>query len=152
MQAAPLRQAPVLASSPSATLRSAAARLPWNSTAATAGSGYDQLNVTGTVALTANAPLNISLGLGFTPADNQSFIVLRNDGVDGINVASGFFSNAGDPSPKAKRFTAAGQQFSISYVGGDGNDVALIAGAGTCSAVALLSGLGFIAALRRRRS
>jgi autotransporter-associated beta strand protein len=116
----------------------------------TPGTGYDQLNVTGTVSLTADSPISISLG--FTPSNNQTFIVLSNDGADPISTAGGLFTNAGFPLSEGAIFTASGQQFSITYAGGDGNDVAVVAVPEPGAFGAILSCLGLIAGLRRRRA
>jgi len=80
----------------------------------TPGSGYDQLNVHGTVAL-SNANLALNLG-GFTPALGDTFTILNNDGVDAI---SGTFSGL----PPGGLLTNGATIFRITYNGGDGNDV-----------------------------
>ena len=111
------------------------------------GTGYDQLNITGTVSL-ANA-LSLNLG-GYTPVNNALFFILANDGTDAV---TGTFSNA---PIDGSTYTLGGQQFQISYFGDStggtftgGNDVVLMAvpepGA------ALLGGFGMLALLRRRR-
>ncbi|MEO7101630.1 MAG: autotransporter-associated beta strand repeat-containing protein [Luteolibacter sp.] len=111
------------------------------------GTGYDQLNINGTVSL-ANA-LSLNLG-GYTPVNDTLFFILANDGTDAI---TGTFSNA---SIDGSTYTLDGQDFRISYFGDStggtftgGNDVVLMAvpepGA------ALLGGLGVLALLRRRR-
>jgi T5SS/PEP-CTERM-associated repeat protein len=84
----------------------------------TAGSGYDQLNVTGTVNL-SNSVLKVALG--FTPAVGNSFTIIANDGADAV---LGTFSGL----PQGALFTNSGALFSILYTGGDGNDVALYRG------------------------
>ncbi|MCI0684641.1 MAG: CSLREA domain-containing protein [Gemmataceae bacterium] len=81
----------------------------------TAGAGYDQLNVIGGVDL-GNATLDVSLG--FAPALGDSFLVVNNDGTDAIQ---GTFQGLDEDA----LFTVDGQQFRISYEGGDGNDVEL---------------------------
>ena len=82
----------------------------------TAGTGYSQLNVTGTVAL--GGTLNVSLGLGYTPTLGDSFLVLNNDGSDPI---SGTFTGL----PQGGLLAVGADVFQISYTGGDGNDVVL---------------------------
>jgi hypothetical protein len=81
----------------------------------TPGTGYDQLNVTGTVSL-GNANLNVTTG--FTPAIGNTFTIVNNDGADAV---TGIFNEL----PEATVFYIASNAFRISYVGGDGNDVVL---------------------------
>jgi hypothetical protein len=87
----------------------------------TAGSGYDQQNVTGTVDVTGSA---LNLTLGFTPAVGNSFTIINNDSNDAV---TGTFNGL----PEGKVFTATTGSFSgtfqITYRGGDGNDVVLTA-------------------------
>ncbi|MES2791133.1 MAG: cadherin domain-containing protein, partial [Planctomycetota bacterium] len=84
----------------------------------TAGTGYDQTNVTGTVTL-AGATLSISLG--YVPAGGDSFVIINNDGTDAVN---GTFNGL----PEGASLTVGGQQFTISYLGGSlNNDVVLYA-------------------------
>jgi autotransporter-associated beta strand protein len=76
----------------------------------------DTLAVVGT-ANVMGAKLNV---LPAAPISvGSKFTVLDNDGSDSI---TGFFTNA--PTEGAT-VTAAGQDFSVSYVGGDGNDIVL---------------------------
>ncbi len=81
----------------------------------TAGSGYDQLNVTGTVNLTG---ASLSGSVGFTPPAGSSFTIINNDGTDAI---VGTFAGL----PEGSLVTFGAQAFKISYVGGTGNDVVL---------------------------
>ena len=83
----------------------------------TAGSGYDQLNVTGTVDLTG---ASLSGTMGFTPPTGATFTLINNDGADAI---VGSFAGL----PEGATVTFSGQAFKISYVGGSGNDVVLSA-------------------------
>jgi fibronectin-binding autotransporter adhesin len=83
----------------------------------TVGTQYDQVNVTGTVAL-GGATLNVLLG--FTPTAGQVFTIINNDGIDPV---TGTFTGLGEGGT----FTAGGHRFRISYVGGTGNDVTLTA-------------------------
>jgi fibronectin-binding autotransporter adhesin len=112
------------------------------------GTGYDRLNVTGTVSLAG--ALSVSLG-GYTPVNSALFFILANDGADAI---TGTFSNA--PTDGAT-YTFDGQQFQISYFGDTtggtftgGNDVVLMAVPEPQAA--LLGSLGVLALLRRRRN
>jgi autotransporter-associated beta strand protein len=83
----------------------------------TPGTDYDQLNVTGTVAL-GNGFLTLSNS--FVASAGQQFVIINNDGSDAI---SGTFGEL----PEGQIIAAGGTKFQISYVGGDGNDVVLTA-------------------------
>jgi autotransporter-associated beta strand protein len=83
-----------------------------------AGTGYDQLDVHGAVAL-GGATLDAVLLAGFDPAA-ASFTLIDNDGNDAV---AGTFAGLGE----GDTLSIAGHQFTISYQGGDGNDVALTA-------------------------
>jgi hypothetical protein len=82
----------------------------------TVGTGYDQLNVTGSVSL-GNATLNV--GGSHIPAVGDSFIIINNDGVDAV---SGTFNGL----PEGATLAVNGGYVTISYTAGDGNDVALV--------------------------
>jgi hypothetical protein len=86
-----------------------------------AGSGHDQLNVNGAVAL-GNALLSVTPG--FTPAYGDSFVIINNDGVDAV---SGTFNNL----PQNALITNGATVLRLSYTGGDGNDVTLTTISGT---------------------
>jgi autotransporter-associated beta strand protein len=84
--------------------------------AAQAGTGYDQLNVTGSVTL-GSVPLAINIGGSL--AIGASFVLVNNDGSD--PVAGTFASGStvvGTDSTGTTIYT-----FAINYAGGDGNDV-----------------------------
>ncbi|MDM7947890.1 MAG: autotransporter-associated beta strand repeat-containing protein [Oceanibaculum nanhaiense] len=81
----------------------------------TAGTQYDQIDVTGTVDL---GGATLSLDLGYTPTAGDTYVIIENDGVDAI---TGTFNGLAEGAT----LTRDGQQFTISYTGGDGNDVLL---------------------------
>jgi len=83
----------------------------------TAGLDYDRVRVAGTVNL-ADAELNISLASGYTPSDTNTFILVDNDEADAI---TGTFSGLAEGAS----VVLGGVDFTISYVGGDGNDAIL---------------------------
>jgi fibronectin-binding autotransporter adhesin len=116
---------------------------------ATAGTGYDQLNVTGGSSIVTLAGL-LSVTTGSTPTNGSLFFLIDNDGPSAI---SGVFSNA---PINGNTYTFGSQQYAVSYFGDygttsftGGNDVVLMAvpepGA------ALIGGLGVLFLLRRRR-
>src|SRR3989441_14347 len=81
----------------------------------TPGTGYDQLNVTGTVIL---GGATLSGTAGFSPPPGTGFTVINNDGADPV---TGTFAGL----PEGSTVLLSGQTFQISYVGGTGNDVVL---------------------------
>jgi fibronectin-binding autotransporter adhesin len=80
------------------------------------GTGYDQLNVQGTVNLSAGTVLSATLN--YPSALSNKFTIIKNDGADAV---VGTFKQLAEGAT----LTIGGQQFRISYVGGDGNDVVL---------------------------
>src|SRR6185312_10540142 len=80
---------------------------------------FDQVDVNGSVTL--GAALSFSLLNGFTPATGDTFELINNDGNDAVN---GTFAGLGEGAT----FTQGGITYSISYVGGTGNDVVLTVG------------------------
>lgn len=91
---------------------------------------YDQIKVTGTV--TAGGALNISLFNGFKPVVGQKYVIISNDSTDAV---SGTFSGLAEGATT----TVSGYTFSVSYKGGDGNDVQL-----TVTAVAPNTGFALL--------
>jgi autotransporter-associated beta strand protein len=81
----------------------------------TVGSGYDQINVRGSVNLTG---LTLSPTLNFASADNDQFTIINNDGADAV---IGTFTGL----PQGAELYIGSEQFQISYTGGTGNDVVL---------------------------
>jgi len=79
------------------------------------GSGYDQLNIRGSVNL-SNLVLTASLNSGSVVG--QTFRIIDNDGTDAVtNTFTGL--------PQGKKVYLGGELFQISYTGGTGNDVVL---------------------------
>lgn len=83
---------------------------------AVAGSGYDQLQVTGSVNLGASS--NLDVILAFTPSVGTSLTIIDNDGVDAV---SGTFAGLAEGAT----LVVNGLTFQITYQGGTGNDVVL---------------------------
>jgi hypothetical protein len=82
-----------------------------------AGTGFDQVSVTGTVSLAGN--LNVGLANGFTPYLHGTFKIIDDQGSAPV---SGTFAGL----PEGAVITIGAVQFQISYVGGDDhNDVVL---------------------------
>ena len=72
----------------------------------TPGSGYDQLNVAGTVSIAATTLLNVNLASGYTPAPNTTYTILASTG-----AISGTFNGLANGAT----FTSGGTTFQITY-------------------------------------
>ncbi len=83
----------------------------------TGGSNYDRLRVAGSVDLSSQT-LDITLASGYTPDVGDLFSIVLNDASDAITGAFSGLAEGGT-------FTVDSTEFSISYTGGDGNDVVL---------------------------
>jgi autotransporter-associated beta strand protein len=81
----------------------------------TAGSEYAQVNASGTVTLTG---LNLNAFLNFASGVGNQFTIINNSGV---NPIVGTFNGL----PQGANCYFGGEQFTISYTGGTGNDVVL---------------------------
>jgi hypothetical protein len=86
---------------------------------ATACTQYDQTQVTGTVTL-GDATLDIQKLSTYTPADATLFTIITNDGADAV---VGTFNGLAEGA----KTTVDGVEYTVSYTGGDGNDVVLSA-------------------------
>ncbi len=80
---------------------------------------FDQTSVTGTVKLGTETTLNISLVNSYTPAVNDSFVIVNNDAEDAVE---GTFKGLADGS----KTTLGAYTYQINYDGGTGNDVVLL--------------------------
>jgi acetyl esterase/lipase len=82
---------------------------------------YGKVKVNGTVTLRSPS-LAVAVANGFRPAPGQAFTIIDNDGSDPV---SGIFVNQSRQIVEGTTFLVDGIAFSISYRGGDGNDVVL---------------------------
>ncbi|HVS58128.1 MAG TPA: hypothetical protein VHD60_00090 [Candidatus Saccharimonadales bacterium] len=82
----------------------------------TACSGYDQINVTGTVSI--SGALNVSLYNNYAPKTGESYTIIQNDGSDAV---TGTFTGLAEGAT----FKVGADTFKISYKGSTGNDVVL---------------------------
>ena len=80
----------------------------------TAGAGYSQLDVSGPVNLGGGTGLDVSLG--FTPANGEQFTIIKST----APIVGTF-----DGIPEGASLTIGNTPFTISYHGGDGDDVVL---------------------------
>jgi hypothetical protein len=85
-----------------------------------ATTNHDQLDVTGTVDLGSATTLETTHWNGFRPVLNSQFVIINNDGTDAV---TGTFQGLADGAT----FTVDSITYTISYDGGDGNDVVLTA-------------------------
>ncbi|MEY4179831.1 MAG: hypothetical protein RLY70_3405 [Planctomycetota bacterium] len=85
------------------------------------GTGYDRLNVTGSVSL---GSATLAIDLQYTPAVGATFLIMDNDGVDAI---SGTFAGLPEGMVFAVANGANSATFQITYQGNSGNDVVLTA-------------------------
>ncbi len=89
----------------------------------TAGTQYDQLDVTGTVNVNS---ATLAFTLGFTPTAGNSFVLINNDGADAITGTFSTVTVGGTPvTVISNRFTTGGLTYEISDSGGTGNDLTL---------------------------
>lgn len=78
---------------------------------------YDRIDVTGTVTL--GGALSLSLVNSFNPTGSASFTIIDNDGT--ADLVTGSFTGLAEGAT----VSTGGLNFTISYIGGDGNDVVL---------------------------
>jgi autotransporter-associated beta strand protein len=76
-----------------------------------AGSGYDELGVSGPADLSSSPTLNVTLG--FASAVGDTFTILTST----AGTSGAFQDPAGNPLPDGAVFTAGGSRFQISYAG-----------------------------------
>ncbi len=95
-------------------------------TGATVATQYDQLDVTGTINL---GGATLTLSGAHVASTGQSFVLIDNDGSDAV---TGTFAGLAQGST----ILLNGVSLSISYNGGDGNDVVLTAAVDPCSSYA----------------
>ncbi len=91
----------------------------------TLGTQYDNVNVTGTVNLGGGT---LSLTGAYVPAPGDTFTIITNDGADAV---TGTFAGLAEGAT----VTFNGVPLTITYAGGDGNDVVLTAAAPAAAAV-----------------
>ena len=97
--------------------------------------GYDQLVVTGTVNLTGST-LDATLYGGFVPKVGQSYTIINNDAADAV---TGTFTGIAEGGT----YSNQGVTYTVTYQGGDGNDVVLTVKAVDATAVIKKPDTGF---------
>ncbi len=93
-------------------------------TPGSADTEHDQLDVNGGVTIGANVTLNTSSFNGYVPTAGDAITIIDNDGTDAIG---GAFDGLAEGST-LPNFLGSGLGATISYAGGDGNDVVLAVG------------------------
>ena len=91
-------------------------------TPGTASDCHDQIVVKGTVDLGANVTLSVSALDGYPPAGGEDYMLIANDDVDPV---LGTFMGLAEGATFSSNFLGSGLAATISYRGGDGNDVVL---------------------------
>ena len=86
-------------------------------TPGTTNSDHDQLNVTGTVTIGNNVTLTTLAFGGFVPLGGDSFEIINRNG------GTGTFSGLSQGAVVSANFFGSGLAATITYVGGDGDDV-----------------------------
>ena len=119
------------------------------------GVTYDQDNMTGVATFAANTALSLDFS-SYDPLDSvDAFTILANDANDPVFISGGVFTYGGNPLDEGAVFTATSgantQMFKITYAGGDGNDVVLMAVPEPDAAWMLVGGLGALVAWQRTR-
>jgi autotransporter-associated beta strand protein len=107
----------------------------------TVGTQYDQLNVTGTVTITGS---NLVITVGATLLRGQMFTIINNDSNDAV---VGTFAGLTEGST----FSSGGEKFTITYVGGTGNDVVLAVAPEPSTWIGGALAVAALAYLQRRR-
>jgi autotransporter-associated beta strand protein len=109
----------------------------------------DKVVVTGAVTLLGDVEL--SLSFGYSPAIGDMFTIIDNDGNDPVETFGGLglFTFGGNPLSEGATFMAAGAEWTISYIGGTGNDVTLSVIPEPSISILMITGLAVM--LRRRR-
>jgi fibronectin-binding autotransporter adhesin len=108
-----------------------------------AGTLYDQVVVGPAGAVTLGGTLSVSVLSGYTPAKGDTFLILDKQSAGPV---AGTFAGL----PQGATLTAGGFPFTVSYLGGNGNDVTLTAAVPEPGTAALL-GLAAAGLLARRR-
>jgi len=91
---------------------------------------HDQVQVTGTVSL-GGATLNVSAFSGYTPAAGDQYVIVANDADEAVigTLTGGMGTGGGalaEGAVVSNNFLASGKTARITYLGGDGNDVAIV--------------------------
>jgi hypothetical protein len=86
-----------------------------------AATNHDQIDVTGTVTIGSNVTLTTSVLGAFSPVGGDEFVIINNDSNDAV---TGTFNGLAEGA-KIPNFLGSGRSGTVSYVGGDGNDVTI---------------------------
>ena len=88
----------------------------------TAAGDHDQVNVSGTVTIAGNVALSTSAFGGYLPSGSETYTLVSNDGGGAV---IGTFTGLAEGATISSDFLGSGLIATISYIGGDGNDVVI---------------------------
>lgn len=89
----------------------------------TAAGDHDQVNVSGAVTIAGNVALSTSAFGGYLPSGSESYLLVSNGGGGAVN---GTFAGLAEGATISSDFLGSGLIATISYIGGDGNDVVIV--------------------------
>ncbi|MHA3771050.1 autotransporter-associated beta strand repeat-containing protein [Verrucomicrobiota bacterium sgz303538] len=114
------------------------------------GVSFDKLIAS---SVTLDGTVNLSITLGGAHVEGTTYRIVDNTGAGAIGGTSGFFTWSGPQGllTEGEHFYVNGNEFSISYKGGTGNDVVLTAVPEPGSLASLLGGFGTLLGLQRFR-
>lgn len=111
---------------------------------------FDRLVTNG---ITLDGTVNLAIALGFLPAPNTQFLVVDNTSASPVGGSTKVFTldGTGTVLAEGQQFLVGANLFSITYLGGTGNDVVLTYIPEPSCAAIMAGAVGLLALRRRRR-